>query len=248
MAFYKVNGSDLVSIASVIRSKTGTTGPLSFPNGFVDAFLPTVELGPEGLFGELSGRLACDASVVRGYAFCGCSDLTSVKFPSCTSIGNNAFRSCRSMTSASFPICTTIGSHAFYACYSLTSANFPSCTTIGSNAFCYCFDMTSANFPICTSIGDGAFYPCYGLISANFPICTSIGNDAFHSCCNLVSLYLTSVPSVPTLGDSVFTTTPIGGYSASAGRYGSVYVPASLYSSFLTATNWSSISSRIVSV
>jgi len=56
------------------------------------------------------------------------------------------------------------------------------------------------------------------------------------------------VSSVPTLGLSAFASTPIGGYSDSAGQYGSVYVPASLYSSFLTANNWSLISSRIASV
>lgn len=81
------------------------------------------------------------------------------------------------------------------------------------------------------------------------PACTSVRDNAFIYCYNLVSLYLTGVSMVPTLGGtSVFTSTPIGGYSASAGQYGSVYVPASLYDSFLVATNWSSIASRIVSV
>jgi hypothetical protein len=53
---------------------------------------------------------------------------------------------------------------------------------------------------------------------------------------------------VPTLSTNVFDSTPIGGYSTSAGQYGSVYVPASLYNDFIVAENWSSISSRIVSV
>jgi hypothetical protein len=53
---------------------------------------------------------------------------------------------------------------------------------------------------------------------------------------------------VTALGTNPFTSTPIGGYSAVAGQYGSVFVPASLLTAFQTATNWSSIASRIVGV
>jgi len=56
------------------------------------------------------------------------------------------------------------------------------------------------------------------------------------------------VTSVPALGTSAFASTPIGGYSASIGWFGSVYVPNSLVNSFKTATNWASISSRIFGV
>jgi hypothetical protein len=69
---------------------------------------------------------------------------------------------------------------------------------------------------------------------------------AFSGCVRLISLYLTSVSRVPTLGTSVFTSTPIGGYTTDAGQYGSVYVPMSLVDAFKTATNWSFISARIV--
>ena len=114
-------------------------------------------------------------------------------------------------------------------------------------AFAECKLLVQASFPACTSIGTNAFAYCSSLTEVSFPLCTSIGTSAFQNCYNLISLNLTSVSSVPTLGITVFYSTPIGGYSASAGKYGSVYVPASLYNSFLTAANWSSIASRIVS-
>ena len=80
-------------------------------------------------------------------------------------------------------------------------------------------------------------------------MCSIINDLAFTSCYNLISLNLTNVSSVPILsGTSVFNSTPIGGYSASAGQFGSIYVPASLYNDFLVAENWSNVSSRIVSV
>ena len=107
--------------------------------------------------------------------------------------------------------------------------------------------MTS--FPNCTTIDNYAFNKCTSLRFLYIPACTSIGSYVFQSCYRLVELYVGIGQSVvPTLGSFAFLSTPIGGYSTVAGQYGSVYVPASLYNSFLTAQNWSSIASRIVGV
>lgn len=99
------------------------------------------------------------------------------------------------------------------------------------------------------SVGYGAFYGCSSLTTASFPAVKNISQQAFKNCIRLTELHLEGVSSVPLLsGTSHFLSTPIGGYSNTAGQYGSVFVPASLYESFLTAANWSKISSRIVSV
>ena len=97
-----------------------------------------------------------------------------------------------------------------------------------------------------TSIGPGAFAYCFSLTSVSFPVCTYIGSYAFRYCYNLISLTLggSTVCSLPY--SNAFTPTPIGGYSTSAGRYGSIYVPASLLASYKAATNWSYFSSRFV--
>jgi hypothetical protein len=50
------------------------------------------------------------------------------------------------------------------------------------------------------------------------------------------------------LNSNAFASTPIGGYSTSTGTYGSIYVPASLLTSYQTATNWTYFSSRFVGV
>ena len=187
-------------------------------------------------------------TTIESYAFAGCNSLTDLSFPVCTSISDYAFNNCTALQLVSFPNCTTIGTNAFYQCSSLTTVSFPNCTTIGISAFASCSSLTTVNFPNCTSIGMYVFSNCTALTTASFPICTYFQQRAFYRCYNLISLYLTSVSSVPTLSTSVFYSTPIDGYSTSAGQYGSVYVPASLYSDFLIATNWSSISARIVSV
>ena len=120
-------------------------------------------------------------------------------------------------------------------------------TSIKNRAFAYCTNLTSVNLPSCSSIGPHAFASCTSLTTVSLPVCSYIGTYAFYRCYNLVSLYMTSISSVPTLSLSAFISTPIGGYNSSASKHGLVYVPASLYSSFLTATNWSDIATRIVS-
>ena len=297
---YLVTNVELENVANAIRTKGGTQASLEWPNGYISAVGAISTGGGSGYTIDdiamrtmMSGEISGNASFIANYAFNYCSSLTTVSFPSCTTIGSSAFGYCTNLTTASFPLCTsigssafcycyslttisfplckTIGNSAFYSCTSLTTISFPSCTSIGSNtfnrctklttisfplckiigstAFYYCSSLTTVSFPLCTSIGSDVFGYCSNLTTANFPLCTSIGNSAFRNCVNFISLYLTSVSKVPTLGGTnVFGSTPIGGYSASAGQYGSVYVPASLFSSFKTATYWSSISARIVSV
>lgn len=164
-----------------------------------------------------------------------------------TTIGEYAFYGCSSLTTADFPNVTDIGTYAFYSCRKLITASFPNTTSIGAYAFSNCSSLVTVNIPNATSIGLYAFRNCQRLITASFPSATSIGNNAFHFCYRLISLYLTG-SSVPTLGTNVFSSTPIGGYSTTAGRFGSVYVPSSLWQSYQAATNWSSIASRIVSI
>ena len=202
-------------------------------------------------------------------AFASCDSLTRASFPACSTIGASAFYNCSKLQTASFPSCTIIGSSAFYYCTSLSTAYFPNCSEVRYATFYDCRNLTSIDLPVCTDVATSGFYDCSKMTLINLPSCTSIGNSAFYSCkalslasigkcafigqsafryCyNLVSLYLGG-SSVATLSNSnAFTSTPIGGYSTSAGRYGSIYVPASLLSSYKTAANWSYFSSRIFS-
>ena len=198
-------------------------------------------------------------SVVGDYAFYKCYSLTSVNMQNCTSVGSNAFANCTSLTSINIPLCTYIGSSAFYFCTSLTSVNLQNCTYIGSSAFYNCSSLASVNIPLCTSIGAYAFRYCSKLPSINLPLCTFIGHQTFANCSSismaklpicsfignkgfdgcekLTQVYLNSVTSVTTITDWTFS------YCS---NLTSVYVPASLVDAFKTATNWSSISNKIV--
>ena len=153
------------------------------------------------------------------------------------------------LTLASFDKLTSIQQNVFINCSVLASVSIPSVITVGVGAFIGC-GFTSISLPKTEYISRYAFSFCTNLSTAYLPNVKSLGSSVFAYCYNLTRLYLTggNMSNVPTMDKSVFNSTPIGGYSASAGQYGSVYVPASLYSAFLTATNWSSIADRIVSV
>ena len=164
------------------------------------------------------------------------------------SIRSNACRYNDGLLAIEMNNVVTIGIEAFDGCISLSAVSFPKCERVDLFAFQSCYALTAVDFPACSYMGQATFESCFALAVARFPVCTAIGINAFEGCRNLVSLYLTSVSRVTTLGRNAFYSTPIAGYSASAGRYGSVFVPSSLYSQFIVATNWTSISSRIVAV
>lgn len=216
-------------------------------------------------YSEVTG---VSASFIASYAFCSNTALVSASFPECKVIHSCAFSGAKKLKTAYFPLCETIESSAFYGCSSLTTASFPSCLTVSGYAFSGCRNISEISFPECQAVGLSAF--CYTKITeVNLPNCnridtraffncknlskvtgrpTSIGGNAFQNCYNLIEFHLETVSGVPTIASNTFSTTPIGGYSTSAGRYGSVFVPASLYSAFQTAANWSAIASRLVSV
>ena len=189
-----------------------------------------------------------NATTIGRYAFYICTSLTTASFPNATTIGSYAFGICTSLTTASFPNVTTIGYCAFDRCTNLTTVSFPNVTTIGNSAFYSCSSLTTASFPNATTIGIYAFYSCTSLTTASFPSATNIGSYAFRDCYNLKSLYLTGSSVCKLSASNAFSSTPIGGYSTSAGTYGSIYVPTSLLTSYKAATNWTYFSSRFVGI
>ena len=191
---------------------------------------------------------------VSSAAFYGCNRLLTANFSKCASVATNAFGNCYSLASISFPVCTSIGVSAFQNCRSLTEAIFPSCTFIGSYAFSNCYSLIEAKFPSCTSIGDSAFQNCRSLTTALFNNSSTaqgtISTYAFRFCYNLLSLYLlASTLYQLSLSSTTFISTPIAGYTTSTGGvYGSIFVLASLYDSYISSTNWSYFSERFVSL
>ena len=108
---------------------------------------------------------------VGNYAFCYCSNITSVIIPDgVTTIGHTSFRDCTGLTSVAIPDgVTSIGNSAFRGCSSLTRVALPDSVT---------------------SIGDYAFRSCQNLVDITFGNrVASIGYGSFSGCSNLSNVY-----------------------------------------------------------
>lgn len=192
---YITTGAELTSIADAIRTKGGTSSPLSYPEGFISAINDISGSGGGGgdafadaiIMRTISEYNNSTCSAIANYVFAQYSSLTAASFTACTDIGSSAFYSCLSLTTISFPICTHISDAAFNNCIKLSTIYFPSCITIGTRAFSRCLSLTTVSFPLCTDIGLYAFEGCTNLKTISFPLCTNIGIYAFHSCSSLTT-------------------------------------------------------------
>ena len=186
------------------------------------------------------------ASVRSDVSIYGLSTLITIR-------GNNNFARAECINNESFPMLTTIsGIYNFASCPALTTISFPMLTTIsGSSNFYTCDVLTSVYFPkySYTGLTPYMFERCYSLSFVSFPATSRLsGAHMFRSCYNLISMFLLG-SSICQLGNtiaSMFGSTPVSTYSTSAGRYASIFVPRSLVTSYKAATNWTTISSKIV--
>lgn len=263
-------------LLDTIRSKASVSGTMTVSQATTAVEnIPTGGGGDES-FNLLVDRTISEANnstvtTIGNYAFCTCTNLTTASFPNALTISISAFGSCSKLTTALFPNASSIANYAFYgcsrlatisfpnasfigmsaftSCSSLTTISFPNASQIGTSAFANCRNITIASFPNAKTIEAYAFYYCFKLETVSLPNASSIAGSAFAKCYNLFSFYLMGSSVTRMANANIFSSTPISDYTASTGGlYGSIFVPASLYNSYLTATNWSLYSSRIVSV
>ncbi len=150
---------------------------------------------------------------ISGYAFHGCSSLTSVTIPdSVTSIGNYAFQSCNSLTSVTIPdSVTSIGDCAFRGCSSLTSVTIGNgVTNIGYDAFYGCNSALYTEYEYGRYVGDedNPYALLYELTNKNFSTykiheqTRIIGYGVFGGCERLATITIPN--SVTSIGDCAF--------------------------------------------
>ena len=214
---------------------------------------------------------ASSVTTVTSYAFTGCSNLVSINMPKVTYIGRNrfamtgissiylqscsyiavqAFAGCQNLSQVNFPEVTVVSGYAFSNCSNLVDVSLPNASSVGSYAFASCSALTSIKLPVVSYLGASAFLSCYELRTVILGSVYSMFSYTFSRCYNLLSLYLLgSSMASGAYATNMFFSTPISGYTTSTGGvYGSIFVPASLYSSYIARTGWKSYSSRFVSL
>lgn len=244
------------SISALTVTENGT---YSVPSG-VDGYNPvTVNVSGGGGGGNedaliertISGTYTnSTATSVGAYAFYSCLSLNSINLQNAAHIGSSAFTGCANLTDINLPNALSLSSRAFYMCSKLTNISLPKLASLGTSVFESCASLSVVNLPALRNIGSSAFSNCLNLAMASFPSLSSIfGNNAFYSCAHLLSLYLLGSSVAALANKNAFSNTPISNSTASTGGvYGSIYVKASLYSSWIAKLNWSIYSARFVSL
>ena len=107
--------------------------------------------------------------------------------------------------------------------------------------------MTTASMPKLTTLATSAFVNCYKLSQFTIPATVSIiYTSTFLNCSALISLRIEGSTLKALSATNAFAGTPLS-VSTLTGNFGSIYVPASLYASYIAATNWKTYSARMVS-
>ena len=266
------------TFAEVNVAGSGSSEDAEKLNDFVDGTMTSysndtltkVRVGLFMKFSSLSQISLPECTRVYASGFRECYKLEELSFPKCTQVDTDGFYQCSSVTTISFPQCKTILDGAFARCVKLSTVFMPNCTSVSMSGFASCSKLTSIDFPVCTllnnyafntcslltdvsmpalqTLNNSAFSNCYALSTISLPAATTISAGVFMKCYNLKSLYLMGSTVCALKNSNAFTSTPIGGYSASAKAYGTIYVPASMLATYQAATNWTYFSSRMVGI
>lgn len=167
--------------------------------------------------------ISSDVTSVGSYVFNKCYSLKSIVIPSSiTTMSNGVFSDCRSLQRACLSKdCggSSASSYMFNNCYSLESLIIPtSVTTIYGYMLQNCYSLTKLVIP--TSV-------------------TTISNSAFIDSSEIIEYDFSNYSAVPTLSNA--------GAFTNINYICKIIVPNDLYSSWITASIWSSMADYIVS-
>ena len=190
--------------------------------------------------------VSCDTAISANLGYN--SNLQSVYFSTLSSSG--VFTGCSNLTTASLPNYAIISQYAFSSCSALSSINLPEALTLANYAFAGCTTLANISLPKAHTFNTGVFRSCHALSTISLPMASVLWAVVFSYCSKLVSLYLmgSSVCKLSSTASGTFSGCPIYQSTVNNNVYGSIYVPSSLYATYIASTNWVELSSRFVSI
>lgn len=212
---------------------------------------------PECLFMSSTAFSGCTAlenvsvpklKIINGGAFYGCNQLSSFSAPELALVsGTTTFAGCTKLNNFYAPKLTNIATYMFQST-SLASFDFDNILEIGTSAFAYCGYLKKVNLTHISVIYGGVFANCIQLskVLLQTAFCSIGGLDNFSNCQRLESVYMFAKAVVAMSASNNFRHGPIEASSYLSGRYGSIYVPASLVSAYQNHSVWSWYSDRFV--
>lgn len=175
------------------------------------------------------------------YIVCGCYDLVSFDAPLVEDLGQDCFKNCYSLEVVDFPAAHgAMGVRCFNNCYSISSVNIPQITIINGSGITGSYVLRELNLPSVVTINGSGVASCTALKKVTLGSITNLAASAFNGCSSLETVIITQDESVCTLQNR----NAFNGSKIASGT-GKIYVPDSLYDSYLTATNWSTYAAQI---
>lgn len=204
---------------------------------------------------ELKEIRLVNVSTLSSYSFHGCTELEEVQAKNVSGIPFYCFAYCGALRTLDTDDITEVMGNAFYMCESLESIGTATITSFGSgtNNFAYCNNLSEVGTLAIPSNSDNSNRPTIGQYC--FAECKSlhrlvvapddssnsllINNNAFFQS-GIDVFDFTACTKVPELANqNAFSNTPSDK---------KILVPASLESTWKTATNWTSVASNIIGV
>lgn len=250
---YLTDGDDLTSVANAIRAKSGGSGQLAFPSGFVSEIgnipsgggMPTLDdfCDPAYPSGALSGS---SVTTIRRYCFEGRTGITGIDSSSITTIKERAFSSCTGLKTVNLPNLKTLQNgndtntnkdgFFFANCSALESFYAPNLEYVyGSYAFANTGSANNHNcvfvFPKLKTGSQRLFQNSFHRLFDLGPDLSSLLADAFYS------------GNGATRNKTVILRRTAGVVTAASAdtirEITDVYCPNDLIASYKTASNWS---------
>ena len=218
--FYKPNLQGIEEAVLPQCEAIGHEGLFRGSYTYID--LPKVkEIGMYGLGGntDLLSISLPECEEIRSYGMAGCRKISQIFLPKCVSLSEGAFANCSNLQSISLPVCKTILRTTFYSCNNLSFISLPMLEKVPLEGFVYMLNLHEVYLEKCSKIDEWGFY------DPDYP---SRQTDQ-------LSIYLNTSSMVNLVNINAFPDNT------------TIYVPESLYSAYVSDTNWRFISSQIIS-